>query len=97
MTLADLPFIHQEPDMARTRKGQIIKLKQAIMHELFKDCAVGGDWVVLSGGKTTIAVPVVHSDSKSTKNALRIEEREITQHFEMTNRKGEVPTLYVAY
>lgn len=50
--------------MARTRKGQIITLKQAIMHELFKTCAVGGDWVVLTGGKVTIAAPLSKDDSE---------------------------------
>ncbi len=82
--------------MARTRKGQIITLKQAIMHELFKTCAVGGDWVVLTGGKVTIAAPLSKDDSEPTNiNALRLEEREIGQHFDLTDRKGKVPTGYL--
>lgn len=75
--------------MARTRKGQIITLKQTIMHEQFKDCAVGEDWVVISGGKTTIALPVPKDGSKQ--GVLSLDDGQISQYFELTDRKGEVP------
>lgn len=82
--------------MARTRKGQVITLKQAIMHEKFKDCAVGGEWVVLSGGKTTVAAPVAQYDAETRDtNALRLEEKQVDQYFDLTDRKGELPTGYV--
>lgn len=82
--------------MARTRKGQVITLKQAIMHEKFKDCAVGGEWVVLSGGKTTVAAPVAQYDAETRDtNALRLEEKQVDQYFDLTDRKGKVPTGYL--
>lgn len=77
--------------MARTRKGQVITLKQAIMHEQFKECAVGGEWVVLSGGKETVATPVLQDESEQVMNALRVDERQIGQYFDLTDRKAQVP------
>ncbi len=53
-----------------TRKGQIITLKTPLLLDLFKGCAVGEDWIVISGGAITVAAPVDQSHSQSHTDAL---------------------------
>jgi hypothetical protein len=75
-----------------TRKGQIITLKTPLLLDLFKGCAVGEDWIVISGGAITVAAPVDQSHSQSHTDALCMDKKDFNHYFEATDRKGAVPT-----
>lgn len=78
------------------RKGQIITLKTAIPMDYWKDYAVGDEWVVVAGGAIVVAAPVIQKHSGSHTDALSIYLEKFDDYFEMTDRKGPLPTGHIS-